>query len=50
MSKADWKSHALVKQLLQSEHKLAKDNAETNGWNVADERAAVTEQYCAAVR
>ena len=34
---------ALIKQLLQIEHKLAKENAETNGWNVADERAAVTE-------
>jgi hypothetical protein len=50
LSKADWKSYALIKQLLQSEHKLAKENAETNGWNVADERAAITEQFCAAVR
>jgi len=50
LSKADWKSYALVKQLLQSEYKSAKENAETNGWNVADERAAVTEQFCAALR
>jgi hypothetical protein len=50
LSKADWKSYALIKQLLQNEHKLAKENAETNGWNVADERAAVTEQFCAALR
>jgi hypothetical protein len=50
LSKADWKPYALIKQLLQNEHKLAKENAETNGWNVADERAAVTEQFCAAVR
>ena len=50
LSKADWKSYALIKQLLQIEHKLAKENAETNGWNVADERAAITEQFCAAVR
>jgi hypothetical protein len=49
LSKADWKSYARIKQILQIEHKLAKENAETNGWNVADERAAVTEQFCAAV-
>ena len=50
LSKADWKSYALIKQLLQMEQKLAKENAETNGWNVANERAAVTEQFCAALR
>ena len=50
LSKADWKSYAAIKQILQIEHKLAKENAETNGWNVADERAAVTEQICAAVK
>jgi hypothetical protein len=50
LSKADWKSYAAIKQILQIEHKLAKENAETNGWNVADERAAVTEQFCAAVK
>jgi hypothetical protein len=49
LSKADWKSYALIKQKLQNEHKLAKEEAETNGWNVAEERAAVTEQFCAAV-
>jgi hypothetical protein len=49
LSKADWKSYALIKQKLQIEHNLAKEEAETNGWNVADERAAVTEQFCAAV-
>jgi hypothetical protein len=49
LSKADWKSYALIKQKLQIEHKLAKEEAETNGWNVAEERAAVTEQFCAAV-
>ena len=50
LSKADWKSYAAIKQILQIEHKLAKENAETNGWEVADERAAVTEQFCAAVK
>ena len=49
LSKADWKSYAAMKQVLQIEHKLAKENAETNGWDVDDERAAVTEQFCAAV-
>ena len=50
LSKADWKSYALIKKMLQTEHKLAKENAETNGWNVTDERAAITEQFCAAMR
>jgi hypothetical protein len=50
LSKADWKPYALIKKMLQIEHKSAKENAETNGWNVADERAAVTEQFCAAVK
>ena len=50
LSKADWKSYAVFKQVLQIEHKLAKENAETNGWDVAAERAAITEQFCAAVK
>ena len=50
LSKADWKSYALIKQLLQIEHKLAKENAETNGWTVTEETTAVTEQFCAAVK
>ena len=50
LSKADWKSYAAFKQVLQIEHKLAKENAETNGWDVEAERAAVTEQFCAAVK
>jgi hypothetical protein len=36
--------------LLQIEQKLAKENAETNGWNVTEETTAVTEQFCAAVK
>ena len=50
LSRADWKSYAAIKQVLQIEHKLAKENAETNGWDVAAERAAVTEQFCAAIK
>lgn len=50
LSKADWKPYALIKQMLQIEHKLAKENAETNGWNVTEETTAVTEQFCAAVK
>ena len=50
LSKADWKPYALIKKMLQIEQKSAKENAETNGWNVADERAAVTEQFCAGVK
>jgi hypothetical protein len=36
--------------MLQVEHKLAKENAETNDWKVAEETTAVTEQFCAAVK
>ena len=50
LSKADWKPYALIKKMLQTEHKSAKDNAETNGWNVTEETKAVTEQFCAAVK
>jgi len=50
LSKADWKPYALIKKMLQIEHKLAKENAETNGWNVAEETTAVTEQFCAAAK
>ena len=50
MSKADWKPYALTKKMLQIEQKLAKENAETNGWNVTEETTAVTEQFCAAVK
>src|SRR5258707_10685811 len=50
LSKADWKPYALIQKMLQIEYKLVNEEAETNGWNVADERAAVTEQFCAAVR
>ena len=50
LSKADWKPYALIKKMLQIEHKLAKENAETNGWNVTEETTAVTEQFCAAVK
>jgi hypothetical protein len=50
LSKADWKPYALIKTMLQTQHKLAKENAETNGWNVTEEVAAVTEQFCAAIK
>jgi hypothetical protein len=50
LSKADWKPYALIKKVLQNEQKLAKENAETNGWNVTEETTAVTEQFCAAVK
>jgi len=35
--------------MLQTERKLAKEKAETNGWNVTEETNAVTDQFCAAV-
>lgn len=50
LSKADWKPYALIKKLLQSEQKLAKENADANGWNATEETTAVTEQFCAAVK
>ena len=50
LSKADWKPYAQIKKMLQTEHNLAKENAETNGWNVTEETKAVTDQFCAAVK
>jgi hypothetical protein len=50
LSKADWKPYALIKKMLQVEQKLAKENAEANGWNVTEETTAVTEQFCAALK
>src|ERR1044072_84461 len=50
LSKADWKPYALIKRMLQTEQKVAKENAETNGWNGTEETTAVTEQFCAAVK
>ena len=50
LTKADWKPYAAIKKMLQIQQKLAKENAETNGWNVAEETTAVTEQFCAAVK
>ena len=43
LSKADWKPYALIKKMLQIEHKLAKENAETNGWNPASNQIADTQ-------
>ena len=50
LSKADWKPYAQIKKMLQIEQKSARENAETNGWNVTEETTAVTEQFCAAVK
>ena len=50
LSKADWKPYASIKKLLQIEQKVAKENAETNGWNITEETTAVTEQFCAAIK
>ena len=49
LSKADWKPYAFIKKMLQNEQKLGKENAEANGWNVTEETAAVTEQFCEAL-
>jgi|SRR5947209_5601455 hypothetical protein len=50
LSKADVKPYELMKKMLQLEQKSARENAETNGWNVTEETKAVTEQFCAAVK
>jgi hypothetical protein len=50
LSRADWKPYAHIKKMLQTEQKLARENAETNGWNVTEETTAVTEQFCAAIK
>jgi hypothetical protein len=36
--------------MIQTEQNLAKEKAETNGWNVTEETTAVTEQFCAAMK
>jgi hypothetical protein len=50
LSRADWKPYALIKKMIQTEQNLAREKAETNGWNVTEETTAVTEQFCAAVK
>ena len=50
LSKADVKPYELMKKMLQLEQKSARENAETNGWNVTEETTAITEQFCAAVK
>ena len=50
LTKADWKPYALIRKMLQAEQKVARENAELNGWNVADETTAITDQFCAAVK
>ena len=50
LSRADVKPYEFIKKILQTELKLAKENAETNGWNVTEETTAVTEQFCAAIK
>jgi hypothetical protein len=50
LSEADWKAYAQLRKMLQNQQKLAKETAETNGWNVTEETAAVTEQFCAGVK
>lgn len=50
LSRSDWKPYAQIKKMLQDEQKSARENAETNGWNVTEEATAVTEQFCAALK
>jgi len=49
LSKADKKGYEIIQRALQIEYKISREDAETKDWNVADERAAVTTQFCAAV-
>ena len=34
---------------MKKSHKVVKENAEERGWNVAESKAEVTEQFCAGV-
>jgi hypothetical protein len=45
LSKADKKEYEAIQRVLQIEYKIAREDAETKGWNVAAERAAVTEKF-----
>jgi hypothetical protein len=42
--------HANSWKMLQTGQKLAKENAEMNGWNVTEKTTPLTEQFCAAVK
>ena len=48
LSKEDRQNISLLKQLFQIEHKVAKEVAAERGWNAAESKADVTEQFCAA--
>jgi hypothetical protein len=46
LRKADREDYELMRRVLQVERKVVKEVAELKGWNVADEMAEVTEQFC----
>ena len=49
LSKAEREDYETMQRLLRTEQKIAREDAEAKGWNVAEETAAVTEQFCMAV-
>jgi hypothetical protein len=49
LSKGDRKGYETIQRKLQIQQKVAREFAQEQGWNVAEEVAAVTEQFCAAV-
>jgi hypothetical protein len=49
LSKADKKEYEAIQRVLQIQQKVAREDAQEKGWNVTEEVAAVTEQFCAAV-
>ena len=49
LSKADREDYETMQRILQVEQKVAREDAQQRGWNVTEEVAAVTEQFCMAV-
>ena len=49
LSKAEREDYDTMQRLLRTEQKIGREDAQAKGWNVTEEVAAVTEQFCMAV-
>ena len=49
LSKADREGYETMQRILRVEQKIAREDAQAKGWNVTEEVAAVTDQFCMAV-
>lgn len=50
VSKADREDYDFMQRILKAEQLDARDDAQRKGWNVTEEVAAVTEQFCMGVK